>query len=175
MDILEYLPQYGIVLCKLCKSAIHPSALPKHCQKAHAGRHSTLYSNRTNESFEEETLPALLEQSLLDPRIESLPLPQTECKPFVHLRVEDGFGCNYCTLVSKTVSVLRKHYNVDHAPLRRSRGGRKSSGSRAVRETLEREHFGGQTPWKAVKFQQFFRKGPSSAGFRVKHRMDQSL
>jgi hypothetical protein len=70
---------------------------------------------------------------------------------------------------------LRKHYNVEHAPLRRSRGGRKSSGSRAVRETLEREHFGGQTPWKAVKFQRFFRKGPGSAGFRVKHRMDQSL
>jgi hypothetical protein len=175
MDLLEYLPQHRIVLCKLCKSAIHPSALPKHCQKVHARRHSTLFSNRNNESFEKETLPALLEQSLLDPRIESLPLPQTECEPYIHLLVEDGFGCNYCTLVSKTVSVFRKHYNVKHAPLRRSRGGQKSSGSRAVRKTLEREHFGGQTPWKAVKFQRFFRKGPGSAGFRVKHCMSQSL
>lgn len=175
MDILEYLPQYRIVLCKLCKSAIHPSALPKHCRKAHGRRHLTLFSNSNDGSFEKETLPALLEQSLLDPRIEPLPLPQTECEPFVHLRVEDGFGCNYCTLVSKTVSVLRKHYNVEHAPLRRSRGGQKSSGSRAVRETLEREHFGGQTPWKAVKFQRFFRKGPGSAGFRVKHCIDQPL
>jgi hypothetical protein len=96
MDILEYLPQHRIVLCKLCKSAIHPSALPKHCQKAHGRCHSTLSSNRTNELFEKETLPALLEQSLLDPQVESLPLPQTECEPFVHLRVEDGFGCNYC-------------------------------------------------------------------------------
>jgi hypothetical protein len=133
MDILEYLPQYRIVLCKLCKSAIHPSALPKHCQKAHGRCHSTLFSNRTNELF-------------LDPRVESLPLPQTECEPFVHLRVEDGFGCNYYTLVSKIVSVLREHYNVEHALLRRSRGGQKGSSSRAVRETLEREHFGGQTP-----------------------------
>ena len=141
-----YLPQYRVVLCKLCKSAIHPSALPEHCQKAHARRNSTLFRIKDNETFAKEKLPALLEQSLLDPRKESVPLPQTECEPFVHLRIEDGFGCNYCTLVSKTVSVLRKHYNVEHAPLRRGRGGQKSSSSRAVRETLKREHFGDQTP-----------------------------
>jgi hypothetical protein len=110
----------------LCKSAIHPFALLKHCQKAHSQRHLTPSSNTNNESFGKEKLPALLEQSLLDPRIEPLPLPQTECEPFVHLRVEDGFGCNYCTLVSKTASVLRKHYNVKHAPLRRSRADRKA-------------------------------------------------
>jgi hypothetical protein len=76
MDLLEYLPQYRIVLCKLCKSAIHPSALPKHCQNAHARRHSMLFRNKDNEMFAKETLPALLEQALLDPQKESLPLPQ---------------------------------------------------------------------------------------------------
>lgn len=39
------------------------SALPKHYQKAHGPCHSKLFSNRTNELFEKETLPALLEQS----------------------------------------------------------------------------------------------------------------
>lgn len=90
MDLLEYLPQYRIVLCKLCKSAIHPSALSKHCQNSHARRHSTLSRKSDNETIAKETLPALLEQSLLDPRKDSVPLPQTEAHsgmPTHHMRM----------------------------------------------------------------------------------------
>jgi hypothetical protein len=93
----------------------------------------------------------------------------------VHLWIEDVFGCNYYTLVLGTVDVLRKHYNIEHVPLRRGLGGQGCSGSRAIRETLECEHFGDQTPWKAVKFQRFFRNRLGSAGFRIKYYMVESL
>lgn len=59
--------------------------------------------------------------------------------------------------------------------MRRSRGGLKCSGSRAVRGSLERDHHGDQVPWQTVRFQRFFRKGPGSAGFRVKQRLSQHL
>lgn len=108
----------------------------------------------------------MLKISLLGPRLESLPLPWTEYEPLVHLRVEDGFSCDYCTLVKEIAIVLRKHYNVEHAPLQRSRSGQKSSSSHAVHETLEQQHFGGQTPWKTVK-------GPGSAGLGAKNCVDQ--
>lgn len=75
----------------------------------------------------------------------------------------------------KRSTKMRSHYNIAHAPERRSRGGRKCSGSRAVREQLEREHFGDKPPWEAVKFQRFFRSGPGSSGFRISQPEEQPV
>lgn len=63
---------------------------------------------------------------------------------------------------------MQKRHNVTHTPQRRSRGGLRSSGFRAVRELLQQEHFGGSPPWLAVIFKCLFRSGPGSAGFRVR-------
>jgi hypothetical protein len=108
-----------------------------------------------------------MEFPLLDPRNEPVILPALEQTPLPHLRIYNGFGCSYCSVVSQAVDKMRSHYNNAHAPERRGRGGRKCSGSRAVREQLEREHFGDKPPWEAVKFQRFFRSGPGSSGFRI--------
>jgi hypothetical protein len=108
-----------------------------------------------------------METPLLDPLNESVIVPAIEQTPLPHLRIYDGFGCSYCPLVSQAVHVMRNHYNITHALERRSRGGRKCSGSRAVREQLESAHFGEKPPWEAVKFQRFFRSGPGSSGFRI--------
>lgn len=108
-----------------------------------------------------------METSLLDPRIESVIVPAIEQTPLPHLRIYDGFGCSCCPLVSQAVHVMRKYYNITHALERRSRGGRKCSVSRAISEQLESAHFGEKPPWKAVKFQRFFRSGPGSSGFRI--------
>ena len=108
-----------------------------------------------------------MESPLLDPRNEPVILPALEQTPLPHLRIYNGFGCSYCSVVSQAVDKMRSHYNIAHAPERRSRGGRKCSGSRVVREQLEREHFGDKPPWEAVKFQRFFGSGPGSSGFRI--------
>lgn len=97
-------------------------------------------------------LPKLMESPLLDPRNELVILPALEQTPLPYLRIYNGFSCSYCSVVSQAVDKMRSYYNIAHAPERRSRGGRKCSGSRAVREQLEREHFGDKLPWEAVKF-----------------------
>lgn len=118
--------------------------------------------------FVEEVLPDILEQPLLDPRVERIIIPTEECDPLPHLKVHKGFGCEYCPLVSPCTVRLKQHYNAIHAAVRRGRGGLKGSGSRAVRERLEQEHFGESPPWRAVNFQRFFSKGKGSTAFRVR-------
>jgi len=103
-----------------------------------------------------------------DPRGEPIVIPLPAQTPIPHLSIGSGYGCSYCPLVSESIKSMQQHYNSTHAEKQRGRSGRKSSGSRAVCELLQQEHFGGGPPWVAVKFQRFFRSGPGSAGFRVR-------
>lgn len=125
--------------------------------------------------FVDEVLPTILVQPLLDPRIEQIIVPSVECDPLPYLKVYSGFGCAYCSLVSQCTVRLKQHYNSEHAAVRRGRGGLKSAGSRAIRERLEEEHFGGLPPWHPVKFQRFFSKGKGSTAFRVRWNSEMQL
>lgn len=143
MDVLEFLPGFRVIVCKLCQSAIRPSAVSTHLRRVHARYNSNPTLEKQIRKFTNEILPRFMETSLLDPRIESVIVPAIEQTPLPHLRIYDGFGCSCCPLVSQAVHVMRNHYNITHALERRSRGGRKCSVSRAISErwrvrTLER-------------------------------------
>lgn len=167
MDVLEFLPGFRVIVCKLCQSAIRPSAVSTHLRRVHARYNSNPTLEKQIRKFTNEILLRFMETSLLDPRIESVIVPAIEQTPLPHLRIYDRFGCSYYPLISQAVHVMRNHYNITHALERRSRGGRKCSVSRAISEQLESAHFGEKPPWKAVKFQRFFRFGPRSSGFRI--------
>ena len=165
MDIFELLLDHRMVVCKLCETGIYPSVLPKHIRNVHP-RHAS-QPRRELAIFEKETLPYLLGQALVDPHHEEVMLPDGEPSPLPYLRIHDGFGCNHCPLVSKTVGVLDRHYNRTHAPVRRGRGALTGGTTRAARERLALLRYGETSPWRPVKFQRFFRSGPGSACFRV--------
>lgn len=167
IDVLKFLPEFRVIVCKLCQCAIRPSAVSTHLRRVHLRYNSNPVSEKQIRKFTNEILPKLTETPLLDPRNESVIVSAIEQTPLPHLRIYSGFGCSYCPLVSQAIHVIRNHYNITHALERRSRGGRKCSGSRAVREQLESAHFGEKPPWEAVKFQRFFRSGPGSSGFRI--------
>lgn len=152
MDILEYWPDYRLLICKRCKRAIYPPLLATHLKRLHMRDTPQLASSQLVQAFMDETIPEILDASLLDPRLEPLILPPLNCHPFENLQTHKGYGCNHCSLVSKSEDVLQKHYNAQHAVVRRGSGGRKSSGSRAIREHLNREHFGDVAPWEQVWF-----------------------
>jgi hypothetical protein len=167
MDVLEFLPEFRVIVCKLCQNAIRPLAVSTHLRRVYARYNSNPASEKQIRKFTNKILQKLIETPLLDPRNESVIVPAIGQTPLPHLRIYNGFGYSYCPLVSQAVHVMRNHYNITHALERRSRGGRKCSGSRAVREQLESAHFGEKPPWEAVKVQRFFRSGPGGSGFRI--------
>jgi hypothetical protein len=146
MDVFEFLPNFRVTVCKLCQSAIYPSAIGTHLRRSHARYNSSLASKLQIWTFTNEILPRLIEFSLLDLRNEPVIVPAIEQTPLPYLRVYNGFSYSYCSVVSQAVDKMRSHYNIAHAPERRSRSGHKCSGSRAVRNQLEREHFRDKAP-----------------------------
>jgi hypothetical protein len=114
MDVLEF-PEFRVIVCKLCQSAIRPSAVSTHLRRVHARYNSNPASEKQIRKFTNEILPKLTETPLLDPRNESVIVPAVEQTPLPHLRIYDGFGCSYCPLVSQAVRVMRNHYNITHA------------------------------------------------------------
>lgn len=50
---------------------------------------------------------------------------------------------------------MKQHYNVQHAIIRRHRGGNKATPIGLHRERLDREHYGDLPPWIAISFQRF--------------------
>lgn len=148
MEVFKFLPDFRVVVCKLYRSAIYPLAVGTHLRRSHAQYNSSLASKSQIQTFLNEMLLKIMEFPLLNPRNEPVILPGLEQIPLPHLRIYDGFGCSYCSVVSQAVDKIRSHYNIAHAPQRRSRGRRKCSGSRAVHKQLEREHLGDKPPWE---------------------------
>jgi hypothetical protein len=110
-------------VCKLCQSAVHPSAIGTYLRRSHARYHSSLASKKQIWTFTNEILLKVMEMSLLDPRSESVILPAIEQTPLPYLRVCNGFGYSYYSLLSQAVDKMRSYYNTAHAPERRSCGG----------------------------------------------------
>lgn len=94
MDVFEFLPDFRVVVCKLCQSAVYPSAISTHLRRSHARYNSSSVSKKHIRTFINETPPKLLEMSLLDPRSEPVIVPTIDQTPLPHLHVYNGFGCS---------------------------------------------------------------------------------
>lgn len=46
MDVFEFLPKFWVIVCKLCQSAIRPSAVGTHLQRVHAQHNSSPASEK---------------------------------------------------------------------------------------------------------------------------------
>ena len=79
-DLLEYLEDYGVLVCKICRFAIQPSAISTHLK-----RHQ-LYRDRRRRLLEH-----IGQLSLAEPSNVVLPLPNSE--PISVLPVYNGYKC----------------------------------------------------------------------------------
>jgi hypothetical protein len=106
MDILVHLPNHGAVVYPPCGVAIAPHNLQAHLDKLHIEQSTALASRGLVRIFVDETLPSMLENPLLDPRTEELRLPEPDCKALPGLRLYQGFGCNSCGFVCKSINQI---------------------------------------------------------------------
>lgn len=100
MDVLAHIPEFRVVVCKLCKTAVHPSTLSTHLRRSHLRLFSASVSRDQIQIYVRSTLPSLSEHSFLDPRNESIITSTPDQTPIPQLRISSGYGCSYCPLVS---------------------------------------------------------------------------
>jgi hypothetical protein len=97
-----------------------------------------------------------LDAGLLDPFIEILAYPPLDTSPLPSLKTSIGLGCNYCPQVSKDKGKMKQHFNVNHAPIRRNRGGVKANARGYLLERLNQERFGDKPLWSPASYHRFF-------------------
>lgn len=79
-SLLVYLPDHGILICKPCKFAIQPKAIPSHLL-----RHQVYRDKRR------EMLSLVASLTLLDPA--QVSIPAQNGRPFPHLTIASGYRC----------------------------------------------------------------------------------
>lgn len=87
MDVLEHIPEFRVVVCKLCKTAVYPSALRTHLRRAHPRYSAKSVSEEQFRSYTRITLPSILEHPLLDPRSEKVITPRLDQTPIPCLSI----------------------------------------------------------------------------------------
>lgn len=101
--LIEHLEDYGVAVCKKCRFAIQPSALPSHLL-----RHQ-IYRNERR-----DLLDRLSKLKL--PKPENVSLPDSNSEPLLNLPVHSGYkcehlGCDHACVSSKRMS---QHWSEQH-------------------------------------------------------------
>lgn len=142
MEILENLPEHRVLVCRPCGIAVAPHWLHGRICKLHVGQCTGLPANKAAQLLVDEDLPAMLDRPLLDPRREYVSLPALDCEALRGRHTHRRVGYNYCHFVCKGTGVMRKHYNAEHALVRRTRGGVQRHQGSSAKLTQDSEHFG---------------------------------
>ena len=103
-NMLDYLPQYRVVLCVICHYAVPPSALSRHMKDLHH-----IYRGERRSLLE---LAATLD--LAEP--EEVLLPEPHEPPVKSIPVEDGVACrgDECGYLSVTTKRMKWHWATAH-------------------------------------------------------------
>ncbi|TKA24371.1 hypothetical protein B0A54_17918 [Friedmanniomyces endolithicus] len=64
-----------------------------------------------------------LPEPLFDPATDAITLPAVDTDALAELTIYSGFGCFYCSFVTKGQDQVSQHFNVEQPPTRRGRGG----------------------------------------------------
>ena len=154
MEILHYLPDYQILICKPCQYAISPSRFQTHMRTHHrdtAGfrTHKELLATR-----------AIIDANYLwkDPSREPVPLPPPDSPPIPNLPLKRGLRCLECLHICCTPEGIRNHLYRAHPHLRRPRSRPSALGSQADQT---------QPRWEETFCQRFFVTGSQSGYFAV--------
>jgi len=130
IDLFNFYPRFGVLICKPCGFAVAPSHLGSHIAKRHgndACRASGLDPTYHKPGKPAAKLAAVLQEQydLLDPRHAQIPIPPPTEPPLPELKLYRGYRCSRCDLVvTKTDEGrirLQKHFN-KHRLLPRKRG-----------------------------------------------------
>lgn len=96
-SLLVYLPDHGILICKPCKFAVQPKAIPSHLLRHH------VYRDKRR-----EMLSLVASLTLLDPAQVSIPAQNR--RPFPHLTISNGYRC----LVPQCGHMCVSHKRMSH-------------------------------------------------------------
>ena len=166
MDLFQYIQEYHVLACRACGTCVVPKHLVSHIWSKHRNYGHDFRTRPLIEQWIQERLMPTVSHGLLDPAEETLALPAPGIEPLPALPVHSGFECTHCSYITRNEGVMRQHYNVQHAVVRRHRGGNKATATGLLRERLDREHYGDQSPWNPISFQRFFTSVQSRAGAR---------
>ena len=170
MDLLESIEQYRVLACRSCAFGIVPEYLISYIWKHHRHYGHEFRTWAMVERCVKDQLMPTLSQELLDPQVASPVLPPAGADPLLVLQVHSGFECTYCGYISRSENTIRQHYNVQHATVRRHRGGNRATATGLLLERLDREHYGDRRPWTPIFSQRFFaanQRGPAARCFRA--------
>jgi hypothetical protein len=168
LDLFHLLLEQRILVCRSCKAGVAPRHLVTQIRAHHRGLYSAFQTKQSSIEWVQDRLLPSLPCALLDPVVESIPVPPADAKAFPVLKVHVGYGCTYCPAVSKSEDQIRKHYNARHASVRRGRGGAVANSRGMMQKRLNREHYGDQPLYPPASYQRFFTAGvKGSICFRI--------
>ena len=103
-DLLHYLPQHRVLICKECHYAIQPSAVSRHLKELH----------RIYRSNRREFLKFAGELDLADPKDVALPGPNED--PVHFLTTTSGLACEAsgCDHLCATLKRMKMHWAAEH-------------------------------------------------------------
>jgi hypothetical protein len=104
LQLLQYVPAHRIVICKVCRYAIQPLAIPRHLKDYH-------------QIFRRDRRPFMRYVASLDLREpQDVVMPTIPVAPLPFLRIIDGFSCCIpgCRYLSISVKLLTTHWNAMH-------------------------------------------------------------
>lgn len=170
--LFHFLLEQRVLICKSCAAGVVPKHLKTHIRTHHRHYSSDFRTKRSTTDWVQNVLLPSLSRKPLDPLIEDLPIPAPGEEALPALRVHSGYGCTHCHFVTKREDNASRHYNARHAPVRRGPGA-VSQAKGALRQRLDREHFGEQPPYVPAFYQRLFTAGvEGSVSFRVRKPAD---
>lgn len=103
-ELLLYMPRHRVLICKECRYAIQPSAIPRHLKETH----------KIYRSHRERYMAYTRQLDLIEP--EDVPIPDANDGPISSLPVIDGFVCHVaeCRHLCATAKRMKAHYNTEH-------------------------------------------------------------
>ncbi|RVX66295.1 hypothetical protein B0A52_09726 [Exophiala mesophila] len=101
--LLVYLPDYGVLICKECKFAIQPKAIPSH-----------LLRHRVYREKRQDLLSLVADLTLLDPAQVSIPSPHG--RPIPYLPIAGGYRClvQRCGHLCVSYKRMSQHLHQQH-------------------------------------------------------------
>src|SRR2546429_1066644 len=104
-QLLHYLPEYQVVLCKVHEYALQPDSIATHLSQRHAASSTVSKAIATK----------MLQQPLIPAKPDKLIMPKPGIRPIANLQIfEDGCACKICDYVCRSIQCMEKHLRKTH-------------------------------------------------------------
>ncbi|KAJ6789249.1 hypothetical protein PWT90_10398 [Aphanocladium album] len=159
-----FLPDYKVLVCRLCAFAVLIDEVRTHLQKRHQNIDSEERRTITNRAADLQGA----RRNQADLLGFQFPPPTVDCVPYLAAPREDGLKCRECAYVSRQIQKIKEHCKTKHK-WRNIRGPGQPESKRqkaAQKELLAVDD--GVLPWReGVRCQRFFLSRYASGWFEV--------